>query len=328
MLVAIWTHSMKQYFTIIFSTLILITCKTKTQSKSESISAYQPKYITVSIEGDLSKVAWFRNSFYAMFETTRKNTTERFKKMIVFNKKGEFIENVFVPKEIQDMVYYDLIVNNDSLYVKETQFEKNNLVLGEYVADFELTRTKDFPIFKDANYNVYSICNGEFGGTIYFQNTQTKKSYEAASTCPIVVNKINNQYYVTNYLGRMIGFASVLKIQDPQDLENSMLNFNAHQGSRFNKGSETLIDTSDFYIATSFVSDQKLLNLYSDNQGTYVGEIENKKMKPVYKFDFKFSADFNQQLDNGQQILTCNFSDKTNGILIIDGKNFKFYRPK
>lgn len=326
---------MKQYFIIIFSTLILISRKTKTQSRGDTVASQQPKEIIVStdtlnipIEGDLRKVVWFRDNFYAMFETNRMNTTESFKKMIVFNKKGEFIEDVFVPKEIQDMVYYDLIVNNDRLYIKETQFEKTNLVLGEYVADFELTKTKNFTIFKDANYNVYSICNGEFGGTIYFQNSHTKKSYEAASTCPIVVNKIGNQYYVTNYLGHMAGSASVLKIQEPQDLENSTLNFNAHQGSKFNKGVETLIDTSDFYIATSFVSDQKLLNLYSDKNGTYIGEIENKKMKLVYKFDSKFSVDFDQQLDNGQQILTCYFSDKTSGILIIDGKSFKFYRFK
>lgn len=327
---------MKQYFTIILSTLILVSCETQTQSRNNDlVSLPKPKGIIVSIdtlnipiEGDLRKVVWFRDDFYAMFETNRRNTAPAFKKMIVFNKKGEFIEDVFVPKEIQDMAYYDLIVDNDSLYVKETQFEKTNLVLGEYVADFELVKTKDFTIFKDANYNVYSICNGEFGGTIYFQNTQTKKNYEAASTCPIVVNKLNNQYYVTNYLGHMIGFASVLKIPEPQDLENSTLNFHSRQGSRFNKGVETLIDSSDFYITTSFVSDQKLLNLYSDKNGTYIGEIENKKMKPIYKFDFKFSAQFNQQLKDGQQVLTCYFSDKTSSILIIDGEKFKFYRLK
>jgi len=241
---------------------------------------------------------------------------------------GEFIEDVFVPKEIQEMPHYDLIVDDDRLYTKEAQFEKINLVLGEYVADFKLTKTKDFAILKDDNYNIYSTCNGEFGGTIYFQNIQTKSSYEAASTCPIVVNKIGKEYYVTNYMGHMMGFASVLKIPDPEKLEKSNLNFEAQHGSTFNKGVEVLIDTMDFYIATSSVADKKLLNLYSDKEGAYIGEIENKKMKPVYKFEFKFSADFNQQLDNGKQILTCYFPDKKSGILIIDGNNFTFYKLK
>ena len=85
----------------------------------------------------------------------------------------------------------------------------------------------------------------------------------------------------------------------------------------------------DFYIPTSFVANKELFHLYSEEQGTYIGKIENGKIKPIHKFDFKFSAHFNQQLDNGQQILTCHFTeDKKNGILIIDGNNFYFYRLK
>jgi hypothetical protein len=322
---------MNRYSTILFS-ITLFACETKTQSNYKSVPSGQPAEINISIDtlsipikGDLRNVAWFRDNFYAMFETTRKNTTKPFKKMIVFNKKGDVIEDVFVPKEIQDMVYCDLIVDNDSLYIKETQFEKSNLVLGEYVADFALTKTKDFPIFKDDVYNIYSVCNGEFGGTIYFQNKKTRKSYEAASTCPIVVNKIDSQYYVTNS-------SNILEIRSPEKLANSNLNFKTDQGSSFAKGVEALFSAldfdMDFYIATSFVNDKKLLNLYSDKQGTYIGEIENKKMKPVYKLPFKFSANFNQQLGNGQQILTCYFVDDKSGILIIDGKHFKFYRLK
>lgn len=319
---------MKRYLTILFS-IALFACETKTQSNHKGVSSEQSTDINVSIDtlsipinGDLTKVAWFRNNFYAMFETSRKNTSERFKKMIVFNKKGEIIEDVFLPREIQDMVYCDLIVSNDSLYIKETQFEKTNLVLGEYVADFTLTKTKNFPIFKDDTYNIYSVCNGELGGTIYFQNKKTKKSYEAASTCPIVVNKIDSQYYVTNS-------TSILKVQDPQRLDNSNLNFKTHQGSLFTKGIENLFHTvdfdMDFGIVTSFVSDKKLLNLYSDKQGTYVGEIENQKIKPVYKLPFKFSSNFNQKLDNGRQILVCYFADNKRGILVIGGKHFNFY---
>ena len=324
---------MKEYFVIIFAVITFISCGTKTQPDDNSHSTNQSNGIQVSIDtlnisldGNLRKVVLFRDNFYGMFETRRKNTTGSFKKMIVFSKKGEFIEDVLVPSEIQEMPYYDLIVNNDSLYAKETQFEKINLLLGEYVADFKLIATKDFAIFKDDNYNIYSTCNGEFGGTIYFQNKQTKKNYEAASTCPIVVNKIDKNYYVTNYMGHMMGFASVIKIPDPEKLETSSLDFKIQYGSTFNKGVEVLIDTADFYIATSFTANKKLLHLYSDEKGTYIGEIENKKMKPVYTFAFKFSAVFNQRLDNGQQVLTCYFPDDKSGILRIDGSHFNFYR--
>ena len=48
--------------------------------------------------------------------------------MIVFSPQGDFIEDAFVPEEIQDMFHYDLRVENDSLFIKESQFAKRTFV--------------------------------------------------------------------------------------------------------------------------------------------------------------------------------------------------------
>ena len=85
----------------------------------------------------------------------------------------------------------------------------------------------------------------------------------------------------------------------------------------------------DFYIPTSFVVKDKLLHIYNDDNGTYIANIENKKMKVIYTFDFKFYPQFNQQLENGKQVLTFEDAEtKKDGILLIDGNNlnFKFLR--
>lgn len=328
---------MKINFIILFSLLTLLSCQSQTTNdkdielSSTNSSDFQVSFDTlnISIDGYLRKVVLFQDNFYGMFETGRKNTSQRFKKMIVFSQNGDFVENVFVPKEIQGMPHYDLIVQNDSLYVKESQFEEINLLLGKYVADFKLTETRDLKFYQDEQYDIYATCNGEWGGTIYFKDKKTNESFEASSTCPIVINKIDGVYYVTNFMGHMMGFTSVLKIKDPSKLEKSDLNFDRHEGSRFDKGVETLLDTMDFYIPTSFVADNQLYHLYADENGTYIGQIENGRIRPIHKFDFIFNAHFNQHLDNGKQLLTCNFkeSDKS-GILIIDGKMFQFYRQK
>ena len=319
---------MKQILIIIITLSTFSSCQSQTTTKSiDFLTTFDT--LNISADGYLRKVVLFRDNFYGMFETDRKNTTQRYKKMIVFSQKGEFIEDVFVPEEIQDMPHYDLTVQGDSLFVKESQFEKINYVLGAYVADFKLTRTRELKFYQDELYDIYATCNGEWGGTIYFENKKTKESYEASSTCPTVINKIDNDYYVTNYMGHMMGFASVLKIADPTKLEKSVLDFNKHEGSRYNNGVEVLLDTMDFYIQTSFVADNQLFHLYSDDNGTYVGKIENKKMTPIYKFGFIFSAHYNQHLDNGKQLLTCHLKDsKKSGLLIIDGRKFKFYRQK
>ena len=55
----------------------------------------------------------------------------------------------------------------------------------------------------------------------------------------------------------------------------------------------------------------------------------NKKMKVIYTFDFKFYSQFNQQLENGKQVLTFEDAEtKKDGILLIDGNSliFKFLR--
>ena len=323
---------MKQLTIIFFSLFTFLSCQSQTNEKNQSLSndfQITIDTLNISIDGYLRKVVLFKGSYYGIFETDRKNTSQSFKKMIVFSPNGDFVEDAFIPEEIQDMPHYDLIVENDSLYVKESQFEKFNFVLGAYVADFTQTTTRELKFYEDEFYDIYATCNGEWGGTIYFKDKKTNDNYEAASTCPIVINKIDNEYYVTNYMGHMMGFASVLKISDPTKLEKSNLNFDRHEGSQYNKGVETLLDTMDFYIPTSFVADKQLFHLYSDENGTYIGKIENKEINPIYKFDFTFYAHFNQHLDNGKQLLTCQFKDcEKSGILIIDGRKFRFYRQK
>jgi hypothetical protein len=76
--------------------------------------------LDISINGRLRKVALFNNRFYLMFETDRENTTQSFKKMIVIDKNGDFIEDVFIPGAIQDMIHYDILTENDSLFINHS----------------------------------------------------------------------------------------------------------------------------------------------------------------------------------------------------------------
>jgi hypothetical protein len=282
--------------------------------------------LKISMNGRLRKVALFKDNLYCMFESGRENTSRSFKKMIVIDKKGDFIEDVFIPEGIQDMSYYDIVIENDSLFLKRTQFDEETFLLGKYVADFKQIERRNFSRYQDSSYKVFATCNGEWGGTIFFKDLQTEEVYEASSTCPIVINKINGDYYVTNYMGHMIGFAGVLKIPDPRKLHKSEFNFDTHQGSQYHEGVVTLLDTMDFYIPTSFVVNGELRHLYSDEIGTYIGKIENGKVIPIYKFDFKFYAHFNQQDENGRQVLSFNIPESEDkGVLIIEQGKLKFY---
>jgi len=323
---------MKKYL-FLFCIFSLICCETKTPADKHT-NAPNELNITVKIDtfkispkGSLSEVAFSRNNFYTIFESQRKNTSGSFKKMMVLNSKGGFIEDVFVPEKIQDMPHFQINVENDSLYVKESQFEENNFLLGEYVADLELVPNRNFKVFQDSKFNVYKNCNGEFGGTIYFQDRKTKEIYEANSSCPTVINKIGSKYYVTN---ADFDFGSIIEVSDPTKLQNSKFDFDKRYGSNFTKGIKVLIQTDyDLILTTSFIVNGKLVSLCSDEKTTYIGEIQNGKMKLLYNFGFKFHSQFMQQLKNGKQILTCYIlKSKKDAIMTIDKNKIELHLIK
>lgn len=335
---------MRQIFiTAILSLTIMLSCGSGESNQTEKSTELNPTdtltehvlpdeieisidTLKISMNGRLRKVALFKDNFYCMFESGRENTSKSFKKMIVVDKEGDFIEDVFIPEGIQDMNYYDIVIENDSLFLKRTQFDEETFLLGKYVADFKQIERRNFSMYQDNSYKVFATCNGEWGGTIFFKDLQTKEVYEASSTCPIVLNKIDGDYYVTNYMGHMMGFASVLKITDPRKLHKSELNFDTQQGSQYHDGVETLLDTMEFYMPTSFVANGNLRHLYSDENGTYIGKIENGRVIPIYKFDFTFYAHFNQQDNNGRQILSLNIPESEDkGVLVIDKGKLNFY---
>lgn len=310
---------MKTHLTILFIVLTLISCKTKLSEKHGKIEKIiklsfgninlKLDTFHISADGDLRKAILFRDNFYLMFETDKKNTTQRLKNMIVLDKEGEFSQKIFVPNEFENISYYDLSIENDSLFVKETQFEESTFTLNEKKSELIPIKRKKFKSFKDNKYNVYIIDNGEFGGTTFFQDKTTKEVYEINST-PTIINKIDSSYYLTSSGTFVVDYAHVIKIINPTKLQKSRLEFGRHSGSHYNKGAEIILDTTGLCISSSFVFKKKILYIYTTAKGTYLGEISNGKMKSFYKFDFIFDAFLNQQYESGMQIFSCIIHDE------------------
>lgn len=280
----------------------------------------------VSVHGSLRKVVFFNGGYYCMFETCKRNTTVSFKKMVVIGGKGDFVEHVFLPESIQDMTYYDMFVENDSLFLKRTQFDEETFLLDKDVASFSRIESRDFAIYKDSLYRIFGTCYGEWGGTIFFEDIGARDVFEVSSTCPVIVTKMNQEYYITNYMSHGMGVASVIRIPDPTKLHKSKLEFGTDEGSQYTDGTEVLLDTIGFYIPTSFAVNGNLWHLYSDEEGTYIGRITKGKITPVYRFGFTFYTHVNQQDGRGRQILAFNVpNSEDKGILVIDNGKINFH---
>jgi hypothetical protein len=297
----------------------------------------------LGINGYLEQAALSKDKFYFMFWAAEENTGQSSKKMIVTSTKGKFIEEFLLPEEFKYIASYNLTIEQDSLFLKEQGLEEQTFVLGKDGVNFQQIGKRKFQIYQDSLYNVFSTCWGEFGGSIFFQDKKTKEVFEATAQCPLVVNKIAGQYYVTNYIGPHVGpYTSVLKIADPRKLQklrfdfHKQFDFRTREGSYHKKGVERLLDSIPLYIPTSFVIDNQLLHLYNDDKGTFIGRLEQGKMVPVHSFDFNFNSLFDQQIGDGQQLLRFDITDSTHiaievpnsnpkGILLIDEKKLNFY---
>ena len=281
----------------------------------------------LEVIGNLRKVAKYKEKYYCVFETKRQHTTRNFKKMIALDKAGRFVEDVFLPDGIQDMSYFSFFLEEDSLFLKRDQFDEENFLLKEYAAEFKLMKRRDFPIYEDSLYRIFSSCQGEWGGTIFFENKETGEFFEGKSTCIEMVKKIGQDYYVLNNLAHLMYSTSILKISAPQELSPSDGNLHIDfHSSKSMKGIEGLFYEEEFYIHTLISINEQLAVIYSDDKGTFIGKVEDEKIIPIYAFDFRFFAHFHQQIDDQRQVLTF-FTpwNKQQGILEINGRLMKFH---
>lgn len=141
--------------------------------------------------------------------------------------------------------------------------------------------------FEDENYIVNKSCSGEFGGTIKFLNKKTGIEYSCSSSCPVIVNKLNSNYYVTNSLAHLSGFTEILEIKNPEDLTvfkmpkprkkkgKMIYRLVGDDESKSTTGSKTLVDSVGIVTLISFPFQGMLLHVITDFNKTYLAKVEN-----------------------------------------------------
>ena len=135
--------------------------------------------------------------------------------------------------------------------------------------------------FEDENYIVNSECQGEFGGKIYFKDKKNGKINFCASTCSVIINKIDKSYYLTTSLRHGTGSYGLYEITNPKELtekENDTINY-----SRYDEliGLKPLSMDWNKTILLSFVYKSRLYHIVSGNDETYLAERINSKLNKI-----------------------------------------------
>ena len=157
------------------------------------------------------------------------------------------------------------------------------------------TKFKDnFPLknqpklFEDENFIVYGDCFGEWGGTVYFFEKSTSKTFFTESTCANSVIKNADGYNVLAHLGHGGGSTEVKTISDPTKLtfvkSNEIGKTVKGEALGYTDKSNAFEKKIDFYgvqIFSSFNYQDKVLYIVHLSELTFIAEIKKNEIEIV-----------------------------------------------
>ena len=203
-------------------------------------------------------------------------------------------------------------------------------------SDFKI-KTKNKAFYEDEDYIVSTICNGEWGGAITFKSKKTGVEYSCSSTCPVIVNRIDGKYYVTNSLSHMSGSTDVIEIDDPTKMyilekpaSKQTLSSLYHSPEAFYKqGIKRLADTVGILTTKTFTVNKKLYHLMREFWGgeIYISTIENGHFKIIDSLPDGNLLHFSKTFETNDDHYVMFFdSDPVNGYIDIYGNEIKIFR--
>jgi hypothetical protein len=260
-----------------------------------------------------------------------------------------------------DFIVVDSLRNNIKLPIKNRNikylYSKNDTLFCLtnwdslfYISNLNLYYLKninwDKPIFEDSRYVVRATCSGEWGGSIYFIDKTNHKKYECAATCPVVVNKLNNSYFITAALDHLSGCAEILQIDDPTKLKkyknrrvkkNKVYHTDSFE-SHSKKGAITMIDTCGTLILSSFILNNTLYHIVTEgflkfdttkspktflciiknNSFVKIAELSDKQLYNTYDF-------FNYDINSLIIFKTYGFTRIISGFIYINNDKINIY---
>ncbi|MFK8058640.1 MAG: hypothetical protein AB8B78_00955 [Polaribacter sp.] len=196
--------------------------------------------------------------------------------------------------------------------------------------------------FEDENYIISGTCRGEWGGSVWFENKKTGKIYSCQSACPKSVNKIENNYIITNSLAHMSGYSEIIRVNNPENLDifkkpkprkdkngNSMY-FGEDFESKSRKGVKVLWTKDEILTLLSFHYKTTLYHVMTFDNSTYLTKIENGELKTVDKISEKriWTNNIEKRISESHTILYLGRENQKSQYLEIKNNKLKLVRNK
>lgn len=276
------------------------------------VTHFKNKYVSIDFDTvyvdcdlDLGSMILLDDTYYIfsrrMFDMTNfRDWTDKF---YAFSKTGERLSETDISQVFNS--YYYLHCQNDTLVARiGSRKRAKTLYFDKHKQNWKPFREAESPLFEDETYYVTSSCSGEWGGTVFFRDKRSGTIYEGSSTCPVKVTEYKGKYYVSNFLGHMRGHSTLYEIEDPRNMSiytgdrpkaDNLINQRECKSTEGMKKWLDIIGRSrTMELLSSFVRNNRLLHLYSDNNDVYIcqladgdsviDEAKNSRIQHVYRF--------------------------------------------
>lgn len=291
---------------------------------------------------ELTHAVKHKDIFYCFFNEVKKDNYGRdIKFFLIFSEKGDNLRNIEIPTEIQNTVYFDLFLRNDTIFVKKYMNSKT-FYFNRDKQKWENTSEVDDMIFEDDRFYFTYMDFGEWGSTTWIKNKQTEIEYELASSANIV-NIIDSTYYITSGLRILkVNNPAKMKVTNSDYLYEVVKKKGYADGTNSLQGAEIIFEDTSFSewdwankepqlrIATSFVQENKLYHLCVDSTKTFIAELKDGQMKQIQQIDKNLSffdwyySDRSKIQKDGNQLLK--FKKNNNfGFMEINRQTINIY---
>jgi len=197
---------MRHTLIILISVLTLTSCKNQGDKVSTQVK-FMTRQLLLKSDTTINSIAFFKNKIICLQDNG---------KIILLDtnyNRHDSLENeinIYKPKYIFTLHDTVLVATKNVTY-----FIDDNFKLIEYKIKGRLYGDR---LYEDSLYYVYGCCVGEWGGSIFFLNKMTNKTYSYFATCASQVLKFKDEYVVCNNLAHMGRSMSFLFVPEPNKL--------------------------------------------------------------------------------------------------------------
>jgi hypothetical protein len=284
----------------------------------------------------LTHAVKYEEYYYCFFEEkglySYKVETKYF---LEISSKGDILQQIDIPKEIENANYFDFFIRDNKLIVI-TYMNHESFLFDVKNSKWNSINEVDDQVYEDETYKVTYLNFGEWGEKTWFISKETGKEFSIDFEGTII-NRLNDSYILTTK-------NEVREISNPKNLKECSPNFYYNEIEKEKKQyeySNSLVGSKEIYkdstynsfffketdrvLNTSFVVNNKLFQLYTDSISTFIGKIKDGSLIAVQNLNKKFSF-FNwnysfrgNNLENDSRFLKFKDDENTFGFIELQG---------